>query len=163
MLLAEFNNEMKTTRTIIERVPFDRFDWVPHAKSMSLGRLVVHVATISGLGADIIAKDSLTFDGKNHPPVVKSTDDIVTLFEARSGATRAAFDAVTDDILVKPWKMMFKNDEMERTIFDGSRAAAFQGIMMNHLIHHRAQLGVYLRLNDIMIPGSYGPSADEPW
>lgn len=161
MLLAEFNNEMNTTRKILECVPFEKFDWTPHAKSSSLGRLAMHVATLPGLGMDILSKDMLMIDGSYTPPVVNSTDDIVAFFEKRSGVTRSALEAASDDDFMKPWSMAFKGPQTERIIFQGTRAAAFQSIMLNHLVHHRAQLGVYLRLNDVKIPGSYGPSADE--
>lgn len=161
MLLAEFDHEMKTTRTMLARVPFDTFNWAPHEKSASLGRLAMHVATLPGLGADVITKDALVFDGTYTPPSVKSTEDILAVFDQRSGATRDALAAAADADLMKSWSMAFKSPQGERTIFQGSRAAALQGIMMNHLVHHRAQLGVYLRLNDVEIPGSYGPSADE--
>jgi uncharacterized damage-inducible protein DinB len=159
--LGEFNHEMTTTRKILERVPFDKSDWVPHAKSSPLGRLAVHVAALSGMGVDVITKDEFFFGGKYDPPVVKSTQDLLAMFEEKSGATRAALEATTDEALVKNWKFVFKNDQTEQVLFEGPRFTAFQTFMMNHHIHHRAQLGVYLRLNDVEIPGSYGPSADE--
>jgi uncharacterized damage-inducible protein DinB len=125
---------------------------------MPLGRLAVHVATLPGFGAQILSQDAINFDGKYNPPVMASTDDIVKQFETTSQATRAALESLSDEDLVKTIAFSV----MGNKVYEGSRVAAFQTLMMNHLIHHRAQLGVFLRLNDVEIPGSYGPSADEP-
>jgi uncharacterized damage-inducible protein DinB len=156
-LLNEFNNEMKTTRKFLEKVPFDKFDWMPHEKSSKLGSLAIHVATLPGIAISILTQDSMEFGGKYEPPAVASTEDILALFEKTSGEVRSALEATTDEHLNTPWSFMV----MGNKLFEGNRVTAFQQIMMNHVIHHRAQLGVYLRLNDIEIPGSYGPSADE--
>ena len=158
LLLNEFIHEMTTTRRMLERVPFDKFEWAPHQKSTPLGRLAIHVATLPGMGANVIEKESLSFGGAIQQPVVKSGGDLVALFEQSAANTRKALEGTTDERLAMPWQLIFK----DRVIFDGPRIAALRAMMLSHLIHHRAQLGVYLRLNDIAIPGSYGPSADEP-
>ncbi len=158
LLLNEFNREMTTTRKMLERVPFDKFDWAPHQKSTPLGRLAIHVATLPGMGANVIEKESLSFGGARQPPVVKSGGDLMALFEQNAANTRKALEGTTDERLAMLWQLSFK----DKVIFDGPRIAALRAMMLSHLIHHRAQLGVYLRLNDIPIPGSYGPSADEP-
>jgi uncharacterized damage-inducible protein DinB len=158
LLLKEFAREMATTRTMLERVPFEKFDWVPHAKSTPLGRLAIHVATLPGMGANVIEKESLSFGGPRQPLEIKSSGDLVALFEKSAQTTRAAIEGTSDEHLGMPWRLEFK----DKVIFEGPRIAALRALMMSHLIHHRAQLGVYLRLNDIPIPGSYGPSADEP-
>jgi uncharacterized damage-inducible protein DinB len=157
MLLAEFDREMATTRKILARVPFDKFNWAPHKKSALLGKLAVHVATLPGLGADIIEKEELTFNGSYTPPVFNSTEELVAFFDKNAHATHLALEKTTDEKLLKSWRLAFGDME----IFNGPRAMAFHIVMLNHHIHHRAQLGVYLRLNDIPLPGSYGPSADE--
>lgn len=156
-LLGEFDHEMATTKKILERVPFDKFDWVPHAKSTPLGRLANHVATMPRFLHSIIETES--YEIKRTPPLdVKSAADIVAAFEGFVTSGRAALEATTDEHLAGHWEMKFG----EHKLFDGQRAFAVQSLFLDHLIHHRAQLGVYLRLNGIAIPGSYGPSADEP-
>jgi uncharacterized damage-inducible protein DinB len=158
LLVKEFAREMATTRRMLERVPFEKFDWVPHAKSTPLGRLAIHVATLPGMGANVIEKDSLSFGGARQQPEIRGSGDLVALFERSAQSTRTAIEGTTDEHLATPWRLEFK----EKVIFEGPRIAALRALMMSHLIHHRAQLGVYLRLNDVPIPGSYGPSADEP-
>jgi uncharacterized damage-inducible protein DinB len=110
------------------------------------------------MGVDILTKDELLFDGTYNPPVANSTEDILKIFDEKSDASRAALEAATDESLAKTWKFIMRG----HAAYEGNRFRAFQTFMMNHLVHHRAQLGVYLRLNDVEIPGSYGPSADEP-
>jgi uncharacterized damage-inducible protein DinB len=158
ILLSEFGREMATARSFLERVPIERFDWVPHAKSMPLGRLAIHIAMLPGLGADVIERDSLSFDEPRQHPVIENTSDLMTLFDRNVKAARAAIEGATDEHLATPWQLQFR----DKVVFKGPRVVALRALMMSHLIHHRAQLGVYLRLNDIAVPGSYGPSADEP-
>jgi uncharacterized damage-inducible protein DinB len=157
LFLGEFDCEATTTRKMLERVPFEKFDWTPHAKSTPLGRLANHVATMPRLVPDIINTDKHTF-GRTTPLEVKSTADIVAEFDRLAHAAREALAGTTDGHLAGHWELFFG----DREIFKGHRATAFESLFMDHLIHHRAQLGVYLRLNDVPIPGSYGPSADEP-
>ena len=157
LFLGEFDREMATTRKILERVPFEKFDWMPHAKSMPLGRLANHVATLPRFVPNVI--DTTKFEIVRTGPLdVKSTADIVAAFDGLARTAREALVATTDEHLAGEWEMSFG----DRQLFKGTRAAAFQSLFMDHLIHHRAQLGVYLWLNDVAIPGSYGPSADEP-
>ena len=157
LFLAEFDREMATTRKILERVPFDKFDWTPHAKSMPLGRLANHAATLPRFVPHVIDEEKFVM-ARTGPLDVHSTADIVAEFDKLAKAARESLAATTDEALGASWEMLFG----ERQIFKGTRAEAFQSLFMDHLIHHRAQLGVYLRLNDVPIPGSYGPSADEP-
>lgn len=158
LLLQEFAGEMATTRKILERVPFEKSDWTPHEKSMPLGRLAIHIASIAGMGADIIRKDSLSFDGPRPQAEIRSTPDLLKLLDENIAATEAALRDTADAHLAESWTLRFG----DRIVFSGLRAQALRTLMMNHLIHHRAQLGVYLRINGVLIPGSYGPSADEP-
>jgi uncharacterized damage-inducible protein DinB len=157
LFLGEFDREMAVTRKILERAPFEKFDWTPHAKSTPLGRLANHVATLPRFVPHIFAVDKFMLV-RTPPLEVKNTADIVAVFDDLAEKARASLVGTTDEHLADDWEMVFG----EHPIFKGSRAAAFQSLFMDHLIHHRAQLGVYLRLNDIPIPGSYGPSADEP-
>lgn len=158
MLLDEFDHETATARKLLTRVPNEKLEWGPHAKSSPLGKLAKHVAQLSAMGVTIITKDELSFSGSPPRTEIKTAEEIVALFDDNVKATREALLATTDEHLEGNWKFIFR----DRKLFDGSRFEAFQTLFLNHFIHHRAQLGVYLRLNDIAIPGSYGPSADEP-
>jgi uncharacterized damage-inducible protein DinB len=157
LFLAEFDREMTTTRKILERVPFEKFDWVPHPKSSPLGRLANHVATLPRFVPHVLEEDKFVM-AHTGPLDVKSTADIVAAFDDLAAKAHASLVATTDEKLAGEWEMLFG----AQSFFKGSRAVAYQSLFMDHLIHHRAQLGVYLRLNDVPIPGSYGPSADEP-
>jgi uncharacterized damage-inducible protein DinB len=157
LFLGEFDREMATTRKILERVPFEKFDWVPHEKSSPLGRLANHVATLPRFVPYVINEDKFVMTIT--PPLdVKSTADIIAAFDDLAAKARASLAGTTDERLAEEWEFLFG----DKTLFKGPRAVAYQSFFMDHLIHHRAQLGVYLRLNDVPIPGSYGPSADEP-
>jgi len=157
IILQEFDREAVTTRKILERVPFEKFDWVPHAKSTPLGRLANHVATLPRFVPHVIDEEKFVMV-RTAPLDVKSTADIVHAFDDLVAKARVALEKMTDERWAGEWEMVFG----EHQVFKGSRALAYRTLFMDHLIHHRAQLGVYLRLNDIAIPGSYGPSADEP-
>jgi uncharacterized damage-inducible protein DinB len=157
MILQEFDHEMATTRKILERVPFEKFEWAPHTKSTLLGRLANHVATLPRLVPHIVDEEKFAMV-RTAPLDVKSAADIVHAFDDLAAKARVALEKATDEHWAGEWEMNFG----ERQIFKGSRALAYRTLFMDHLIHHRAQLGVYLRLNDVAIPGSYGPSADEP-
>lgn len=164
--LQEFDREMATTRKVLERVPFaEKEAWKPHAKSTPLGRLALHVANLAGMPVNILTQDALTFGkpgGAADAPKVATTDDLVALFDGKTKEARAALDAATDERFAGEWELAFDDGtNPPRQIFKGTRALAYRSLFMDHLIHHRAQLGVYLRLNDVEIPGSYGPSADE--
>jgi uncharacterized damage-inducible protein DinB len=157
-LLPEFDNEMKLTRKALERVPDDKFDWKPHAKSMSLGRLAGHLAELPGFATAIITTDVLNLDkGEYKPTVVTNRAEILALFDKSVAGAREAIAGATDDHLRQSWKLIYK----EKPLFDAPRIAGLRGMAMNHVIHHRGQLTVYLRLNDVAVPAIYGPSADE--
>jgi uncharacterized damage-inducible protein DinB len=158
-LLAEFDHEMGTTRKLLDRVPGDdaRLMWKPHPKSMSLGGLCTHLASLPNWGATILSEAS--FDLASAPPHIeekKSRVEILGLFEEAARRTRAALDK-TDAELGAPWSLRRGGQEM----FTMPRAAAFRTFVLYHTVHHRGQLSVYLRLNDIPVPAIYGPSADE--
>ena len=157
-LLPEFDNEMKLTRKTLERVPDDKFDWKPHTKSMTLGRLAGHLAELPGFGASVITTDGINFDkGEYKAAVVKNRAEILELFDKNVATTREAIVGATDDHLRQPWHLIYQ----EKKIFEAPRTAALRAMAMNHIVHHRGQLTVYLRLNDIAVPSIYGPSADE--
>jgi uncharacterized damage-inducible protein DinB len=161
VLLLEFDHEMAGTRKTLERVPDDKFGWKPHAKSMPMGRLAGHVALNPSWGAMIINNESLDLAPPGAPPYRPSFPDsraaALELFDKGVAELKAALIAASDQQLMQTWSLLYGGN----ALYTGTRMAALRGIILNHTIHHRAQLGVYLRLNDIPVPGMYGPSADE--
>jgi len=159
-LLPEFDQEMANTRKTLERVPDDKLGWKPHPKSMAMGDLAQHIATMVGWSVDTMAKDS--FDvapgGQPYqPPKLGSRQEILSAFDNGVAKARAAIGGASDEQFMKPWSLL-NNGKPMMTM---PRIAVIRGFVMNHTIHHRAQLGVYLRLNDLPVPSIYGPSADE--
>lgn len=157
-LLPEFDNEMSNTRRTLERIPEDRLTWKPHEKSMTLGRLAGHVAELPGFGTTTIETDSLNLSAREYKPLMAtSREQVLEAFDRKVAEARAAIARASDDHLMKPWSLEYQG----QTLFTMPRAAVIRSMMLSHLIHHRAQLGVYLRLNDVPVPAIYGPSADE--
>jgi uncharacterized damage-inducible protein DinB len=158
MFLSEFDSEMATTRRVLERIPEENLAWKPHQKSMTLGRLAGHVAELPGLGIGIVKYERFSQGiGKRTPLVAASRQEALRAFEENVAATRAAVAAGSDAELMKPWSL----DVQGKTLFSLPRIAALSGFMLRHLVHHRGQLSVYLRLNNVPVPMIYGPSADE--
>jgi uncharacterized damage-inducible protein DinB len=161
--LPEFDAEMAATRRTLERIPEDKLAWKPHEKSMLLGRLAGHIAELPGMGVSVMKDDVLDFavrparEPARKPTVAESQKHVLELFDKNVAALRTAVAGASDEHWAKNWKL----SAGERTFYDGPRMGAMRRMMMNHVIHHRAQLGVYLRLNDVPVPSLYGPSADE--
>lgn len=157
LLLVEFDEEVKKTRAMLERVPMNA-DYKPHAKSMPLGKLAPHVAELAGFGVTVLTTPELDF-GKSSSPRVpfESNAQLVKVFEEGASKVRAALKNTSENAWNEPWKLSFQGTP----IFNGSRFLAYRQMFLNHLVHHRAQLGVYLRLNDKPLPATYGPSADD--
>ncbi len=157
-LLAEFDDEMKKTRATLERVPADKPEFVPHPKSMPLGRLAPHVAELPGFGLTILTTPELDFSQRSFKPLqLESAAQLVRVFEEGAAKTRNALAGLPEDAWNDHWKLAMQG----KVLFAGSRFLAYREMFLNHLVHHRAQLGVYLRLNDVAVPSIYGPSADE--
>jgi len=157
-LLPEFDAEMKNTRALLERVPDNLFEYQPHPKSMTLGRLAGHVAELPGWGMTTLETDLLELDPSTWKPwIPKSNAEILEAFDRNVTKARAAIAATSDQKWGETWTMKFAGN----TIMSLPRSAVMRATVMSHLVHHRAQLGVFLRLNNIEIPGMYGPSADE--
>jgi uncharacterized damage-inducible protein DinB len=157
-LLPELDAEMKKTRTALERVPADRKEFVPHVKSMPLGKLAPHVAQLAGFGLTILTTPEYDFSkGSIRPLPFESVAQLVQAFDEGGAKVRAALQDTADDAWKENWKLSFQG----KTIFEGQRFLAYRQMFLNHLVHHRAQLGVYLRLNDKPVPATYGPSADD--
>ena len=161
MLLPEFDQEMATTRRLLERVPEDKPEWRPHAKSMTLARLAGHVSELPAWATMTLTQDSIDL----HPPggsslapaVMTSRQELLKSFDGNVKAAREALAGAQDPDFMKPWSLLSGG----KTLFTLPRVAVLRGFVLSHLIHHRAQLGVYLRINDIPLPQSYGPTADE--
>ena len=156
-LLPEFDHEMTVTRKLLERVPDGKFDWKPHPKSMSLGQLAQHVATIPMWGSVTVTQDELDVAGSPPAPVAQTRADLLALFDGHVRDTRAALAGRSDAELMVPWTL--KN--AGQAIFSMPRAAVWRSFVLSHLVHHRGQLSVYLRMQDVPIPSIYGPSGDE--
>jgi uncharacterized damage-inducible protein DinB len=160
-LLAEFDQEMKTTRKCLERIPDDKFNYKPHPRSFDMGALAVHIATMLDWGALTLESDSFDYapeGGEPYvPPVAKKNAELLALFDKAAREFRAALAAAEDEAMMRPWSLKAAG----KTLFTMPKVAVFRGMIFNHLIHHRGQLTVYLRLNEIPVPALYGPSADE--
>jgi uncharacterized damage-inducible protein DinB len=156
--LAELENEAKVTRQCLERVPADKFGWQPHEKSMTFGRLASHVAEMFGWTKQTLTNDVLDFATMDYKPFEpKSTEELLAFFDERIAEARATLASTSDEQFMTEWTM--RNGE--QVYFTLKKVAVQRSFVMNHIIHHRGQLSVYLRLNDIPVPSIYGPSADE--
>ena len=158
MLLMEFNEEAEKTRKTIERVPEDKRSFVPHAKSMPLDRLAALVAQLPEFGVIVLTTPELEFgQGKFTPLKFESAGQLVKAFNEHAVKLRAALKNTKESAWTEPWKLSMRG----MVLFQGSRFLGYRQMFLNHLVHHRAQLGVYLRMNGIAVPAVYGPSADE--
>ena len=160
-ILPEFDHEMSNTRKTLERVPDDKFTWKPHQKSFSMGALATHLTELPMWAVTTLAQDSLDLEPPGGQPykrvIPNNTKELLENFDKNLAKARAAIDSTSDAELMKPWSLL----KAGKTLMPMPKVAVLRGFVMNHNIHHRAQLGVYLRLNDIPVPSIYGPSADE--
>ncbi|HSK73126.1 MAG TPA: DinB family protein [Pyrinomonadaceae bacterium] len=158
-LAAELKHEAVSTRKMLERVPEDKFDWQPHEKSMKLGRLASHVAEISHWVNAALTQDELDFATSDYKPeTANSARDLVEIFDKTVGEAAGLLENVSDEDIMRKWRL--RNGE--KIFFELPKIAVIRSMVLNHLIHHRGQLSVYLRLNDVPLPSVYGPTADEP-
>lgn len=156
-LLPEFDQEMAGVRKTLERVPEGKADWKPHAKSMSLGRLAGHLAELPGWVDATLKQDVLEMSGDFKPFISASPKELLEKFDQVSAQARAAIAKASDEDLMKNWSLKAGG----KVMFSMPKVAVLRNFVMNHMIHHRGQLTVYLRLNDVPVPSLYGPSADE--
>lgn len=160
-LLPEFDQEMANTRKVLERVAHDKFDWKPHPKSSSFGALAAHVANMADWAGLTLEQDSFDYAPPGAPPYetpkFASTALLVAAFDKSVAQAHSALAAADDGKMLAPWSLMAGG----KIVMTMPRVAVVRTFVMNHIIHHRAQLTVYLRLNDIPVPALYGPSADE--
>ena len=157
-LLPEFDQEMANTRKLLERFPEGKNDYRPHPKSMTLGCLAGHVAELAGWAKTTLDVEVLEIQPGMQPFTATSRQQLLEAFDNNVEGARGLIERATDADWAKTWTLKFA----DKQVLSMPRAAVMRNVVMNHMIHHRAQLGVYLRLNEIEIPGMYGPSADEP-
>ena len=155
-MLQEFENEAKTTRRVLERVPPDKLSWKPHPKSMSLGHLALHVAASPGVIAGWAAAGVTEFKGEPGPDP-SSVSEIVAAHDKSVETVKSTLGSLGDEGLMKQWEAKANG----ATLMTMPRAALVRALVLNHWYHHRGQLSVYLRLLDVPVPSIYGPSADE--
>lgn len=162
VLLQDFDSEISNTRRTLERVPEGMPDYKPHERSMPLGKLAMHCATIPLFGSYIIEDDGMDMAASHRPhvPLVfTSREECLRQLDASAARCRAVLSGASDEHLSALWRFSFG----DQLISNDSRSKSFRIMFFDHMIHHVAQLGVYLRLNEIPVPALYGPSADEQW
>jgi len=155
-LISELDQEAAATSKLLERVPQDKLDWKPHDKSMPLGRLATHIAELPGWGKVTIQQDVLDMAGFE-PTVLGTVSEIVELFDKNVSEFRDTLSGASDNEFMKTWTMTYEGKE----VFAAPKMTVVRSMVMNHLVHHRGQLTVFLRMNDVPLPMTYGPSADE--
>jgi uncharacterized damage-inducible protein DinB len=157
-LAAEMRQEAKTTRRLLERVPEESFGWKPHEKSMSLGRLAAHVAELPELIAPALLQPEFDFGSGDFKPFTPtSTAELLEKFDRNIEAAAGLLEKQPDERMGEPWRLR----SGDHVLFEMPRALVVRFVGLNHVIHHRGQLSVYLRLLDVPLPSIYGPSADE--
>lgn len=157
--IAELKYESSLTKKMLERVSFDKKDWKPHEKSMTLGRLASHVAQVTNWASTIIHIDDFDFmkDYDFNPRNAESTSELLEIFQTNLDEAISDLENVNEDDLSKNWTVR----RGEQVMFNTPKKVAIRGWALNHMVHHRGQLSVYLRLLNVPVPGMYGPSADE--
>lgn len=155
-VIREFDGESRTTRRLLERVPTDKLEWAPHSKSMTLGRLAMHLAGGPGAISGWSVPDRFEFTRDTTPPPA-STAEILAAHDRGAEQTKANLEAIGDAGLGTTWTATVGG----KTLMTMPKAALIRSLVLNHAYHHRGQLSVYLRLLDVAVPSIYGPSADE--
>lgn len=158
LLFPELEQELTNTRRVLERFPADRGDWRPHEKSRTVAELASHVAGIPRIGVANLTMDELDIAGRTPQPPAASTAELLDRYDKGVAELRAAIATATPQTWAREWTFRAG----PRVIRHGPKSAIFRLMMVNHIVHHRAQLGVYYRLLGVPVPGVYGPSADEP-
>jgi len=157
-LLPEFEEEMKNTRRLLECIPDSKLDAQPHPKSMTLAQLATHVAQVPGWTKTLLDQEVLDLSPDMKPEVLASRTELLNTFDQGVADARDRIGGASDDNWQETWTFKVGGE----TVLSMPRAAVMRSMIMNHMIHHRGQLGVFLRLNNVAIPGMYGPSADDP-
>jgi len=158
LLYPELDNELAKTRRMLERFPDANAGWAPHARSKAIDELATHIAVLPRHGARLIETDELDVTTRPAPPRMTTAADLVRLFDESVSTLRQSLPKATSELLEKPWTLRAG----PKVLFSTPRRLLLRDMLISHIIHHRAQLGVYYRLLDVPVPGTYGPSADEP-
>jgi len=160
-LLPEFDHEMANTRKTLERIPDDKLDWRPHEKSFDMRAMLTHMANMPKWSVMTINESSFDMEPEGEEPIkeepVETVEGALEMFDANVAAAREAITNASDETLMASWSLLKAGDE----VLTFPKVAVLRSFIMNHMIHHRGQLTVYLRLNDLPLPALYGPSADE--
>jgi uncharacterized damage-inducible protein DinB len=158
VLLVDFDDEIKNTRRTLERIPEDDPQWKPHEKSMPIGRLALHTALLPDFFSRMMTSTELNMATDKFPDFkFQSTAHLLAELDRSAAEAKGHLASSSDEHLKQEWKLLF----VDRVFFSAPRMLLYRTMFLNHLVHHRAQLGVYLRLLNIPVPGLYGPSADE--
>lgn len=159
IILPEFDEEMANTRKMLECIPEDRFDFQPHKKSWKAGKLAGHIAELPGWTGFTMKMEVLAMEPGQHTPFEPtSKKELLERFDKNASEAQEALAAATDEELNTMWTMKWQG----KTVMTMPRRNVLRTVILNHIIHHRAHLGMYLRMMDVAVPGMYGPSADEP-
>ena len=160
-LLPELDQELATTRKCLARIPEDKFTYKPHPKSFDMGSLAIHIATMLQWGVVTLQSDSFDYapvDGEPWvPPTATTNAELLAIFDKGAAEFRSALAATENDVMMKPWSLAGGG----KVMFTMPKIAVIRGMIFNHIVHHRGQLSVYMRMCDIPVPSIYGPSADE--
>jgi uncharacterized damage-inducible protein DinB len=156
-LLPELDREATVTRKLLERIPEDQLEWKPHPKASSLGALATHIANLPQWGSMTIESDELDLDGAGVQSALASRAELLEAFDTKVSRFRATLLNRTDVELLAPWTLKHNG----RQVFSMPKTAVLRSFVLNHLVHHRGQLSVYLRQLGVSLPAMYGPSADE--
>jgi uncharacterized damage-inducible protein DinB len=156
-LIAELEQEVPATKRVLERVPQAHLSWKPHVKSMSLGQLALHVATIPGNVAALVVADTVPEPPRFMQPEAATSAELVPALEASIGQARSIVAGFDDARMNATWRLLYQGNELMAL----PRAAMLRMVMLNHWYHHRGQVLVYLRMHDVRLPSVYGPTADE--
>jgi len=156
--IQQFEHETQTTRRHLERLPDEKMEWRPHEKSYTAGGLAAHIVECIRWCDSIFNLDELDFDPSTYKPYQPSSvAELLETYDSDVANCKKVLAGVADEVLTQPWRLKV----MGRTLFERSKADVFRDFTLHHLIHHRGQFSVYLRLLDVAVPGSYGPTADE--
>jgi len=156
-LIMEFTHEMGNTRKLLERAPEDKFDWTPHEKSMTLGKLASHIAELPTWVLATISMDELVIEPDYKPFLGATSAEVLSTFDEAVAAAQECMPGTTNEHLMATWKLKMGGEVM----FEMPRIVVLRSFVLNHTIHHRGQFEVYLRMQDVPLPSIYGPSADE--
>ena len=160
-MLSELDHELQTTRRVLERVPEARFDWTPHPKSMTMRALSSHLANLLSWTMPTVEASALDLNPPGGPvyesPSYETSAALLAAFDVNAAAARKSLSGCQDAALGEPWSLLSGG----KTLLTMPRGVVLRSFILNHLVHHRGQLSVYLRQNDVPVPSIYGPSADE--